>query len=115
MRISDWSSDVCSSDLLASFDLNHACSRYLRYSDLSPQTREPPNGTDRNAAMAKEELTELSAPQTAANARGAHAGSIVARDLFLPPVRFPRLDRPEEGRVGQECVSTGRSRWAPYN
>src|SRR3546814_13278715 len=23
--------------------------------------------------------------------------------------------RPEERRVGQECVSTGRSRWSPYH
>src|SRR3546814_5506112 len=29
--------------------------------------------------------------------------------------RFEHVPRSEERRVGQECVSTCRSRWAPYN
>src|SRR3546814_15030278 len=34
--------------------------------------------------------------------------------------RYPMWDQPdlmrlEERRVGQECVSTGRSRWSPYH
>src|SRR3546814_18569289 len=27
---------------------------------------------------------------------------------------FSGLPRPEERRVGKECVSTGRTRWSPY-
>src|SRR3546814_11257169 len=46
---------------------------------------------------------------------------VEARDIILPQVRalfaaMPReqLVRSEERRVGQECVSTCRSRWSPY-
>src|SRR3546814_14884310 len=38
---------------------------------------------------------------------GAHIGGFVAGLLLTRP-------RSEERRVGKECVSTGRFRWAPY-
>src|SRR3546814_3725298 len=33
----------------------------------------------------------------------------------LPPTAAPSPPRSEERRVGKECVSTCRSRWAPYH
>src|SRR3546814_2092382 len=74
MRISDWSSDVCSSDLVIKTEIDGATSNgwidcYKRGSFI------------------------LEAKQ----------GS--SADLAA---------RPEERRGGKECVSTCRSRWAPY-
>src|SRR3546814_14258708 len=90
MRISDWSSDVCSSDLLRRI---HALAL--------PQPRhdrvDRPEGDQRDPAEC--------------------AGMDVA-DSPLGVVR-QRVDRPdrhersEERRVGKECVSTCRSRWSP--
>src|SRR3546814_11849314 len=34
---------------------------------------------------------------------------------FAAPQKRMREGRSEERRVGKECVSTGRSRWSPYN
>src|SRR3546814_17335739 len=49
-----------------------------------------------------------------------HAGDdVIAGDVLNNGFEFsggeggPRQTRSEERRVGQECVSTGRSRWAP--
>src|SRR3546814_15235902 len=38
-------------------------------------------------------------------------------DLVLQPGLFGTINIPrsEESRAGKECVSTGRSRWSPYN
>src|SRR3546814_13138336 len=38
-----------------------------------------------------------------------------AHDSGIKVIAYDRLIRSEERRVGQECVSTCRSRWAPYN
>src|SRR3546814_15892077 len=35
--------------------------------------------------------------------------------ISLPVTAMPRRLRSEERRVGQECVSTCRSRWSPYH
>src|SRR3546814_7320095 len=77
MRISDWSSDVCSSDL----------------SKADPATmRLVTEG--RNGSWA------------CASCHGA---------LGQGSETVPRIaGRSEERRVGQECVSTCRSRWSPY-
>src|SRR3546814_12095527 len=104
MRISDWSSDVCSSDL----------------------TLEKFGGLGIIAAMVAavslgQRLVEIDRPRERAcetvivadrNRRGLdHAGG----DSALAH-RFERdPERSEERRVGKECVSTGRSRWSPYH
>src|SRR3546814_12726886 len=95
MRISDWSSDVCSSDLGSvalqqEFVQVHLCS---------------PSGCC-----------------AAAFARMSHE-AIVGQDLDRReiaigdpgrPLEAPDRVRSEERRVGKECVSTCRSRWSPY-
>src|SRR3546814_17147465 len=51
----------------------------------------------------------------------AHAPALAARDQLPPPARAPALSlaapasRSEERRVGDECVSTCRSRGSPYH
>src|SRR3546814_4738650 len=86
MRISDWSSDVCSSDLHggpldgwlevgthASIRCHSACSALSTAAGTNAETSPP-----------RREISRTS-------------------------------ERSEERRVGKECVSTCRSRWSPYH
>src|SRR3546814_7627587 len=94
MRISDWSSDVCSSDLLR---VEVAATR--AGAGLGEVDR--PLARDSNVDPA--DVRELAAD---AESVGIAAGL----GNHLRP-----LDdlRSEERRVGKECVSTCRSRWSP--
>src|SRR3546814_15311341 len=97
MRISDWSSDVCSSDLnslgaIASFvrtDPDRARELLLEFADFT-----------RYSFRRHGEYTTL-----------AEELRSVERYLLLEQARFGRS---EERRVGKECVSTCSSRWSPY-
>src|SRR3546814_17486168 len=96
MRISDWSSDVCSSDLAGSFHEIGAIAGRAQY------------GADG-------ELQDFS-PTNFVFGRGRVDGRpvVVGGDDFT--VRGGAADaaiRSEERRVGKECVSTCRSRWSP--
>src|SRR3546814_15532705 len=97
MRISDWSSDVCSSDLDGHPDQIMLLPVIDHCEGIAVALAEDVNG-NRGIKLIK-----------------AHAGS------FLPPPwgrsaglrQAPR--RTEERRVGKECVSTCRSRGSPYH
>src|SRR3546814_8357652 len=84
MRISDWSSDVCSSDL------PHLC-RYMK------NMCRWPGGTSGHWDVAHWVISV--------------ATTWIRR--FGPITCIPLQARSEERRVGKECVSTCRSRWAP--
>src|SRR3546814_6209285 len=88
MRISDWSSDVCSSDL------------YVRL--LIPS-----NPADCSAAAARCRIHF----QTSADFPGDIRDSLCQ----ARPSGYSAMPRSEERRVGKECVSTCRSRWSPYH
>src|SRR3546814_13778089 len=95
MRISDWSSDVCSSDLLLVLLRSHLKLMFL-FRKLG--------------AALNEESGVLAAIQLAED-RLVHARK---RSVDLRRNRALRLiPRSEERRVGKECVSTCRSRWSP--
>src|SRR3546814_19699676 len=115
MRISDWSSDVCSSDLLHTvapdrFDEVDAWVQRFR------RTWEP-----RFEALATEVARGKKAQRTGSSplplAGGVGGGPVrkaPAVDMPSPsPSRKREGNRSEERRVGKECVSTFRSRWAP--
>src|SRR3546814_14290637 len=102
MRISDWSSDVCSSDLLAIGGKvlveagKRITARHVRQ-------------------LAAENITALEVPDDYP------VGRIVAKDIvdsktgeLLASANDEITDeqRSEERRVGKECVRTGRSRWS---
>src|SRR3546814_3697239 len=92
MRISDWSSDVCSSDLplYISIDLDGVDP------SAAPGVAHPEPG-----GLTVRELLAVLHKQTA---------PVVGADIVeLHP------GRSEERRVGKECVSTCRSRWSPYH
>src|SRR3546814_3919421 len=97
MRISDWSSDVCSSDLTRA-----AAQAYLEFL-YTPQAQEI---IARNYYRPTDE-------------------QVAARfDGQFPKVKLVTIDDPifggwqkrsEERRVGKECVSKCRSRWGQYH
>src|SRR3546814_13184344 len=103
MRISDWSSDVCSSDL------DHRAVTRLRV----PGGRTSGGllgGTPRGA-------------MTSSLSHSRHRRPLPHKRMFQVAVwddRDPHagtrtlIARSEERRVGKECVSTCGSRWAPY-
>src|SRR3546814_20493536 len=95
MRISDWSSDVCSSDLE-----DRTVSRdELPFEFLMNALRLNDGFAVRDyAARTGLDWSQLAAAQT-------------ARERGL----IAEQGRSEERRVGKECVSTCRSRWSPYH
>src|SRR3546814_17685673 len=95
MRISDWSADVCSSDLLPQGEAGDVWCRgpgimkgYYRAPDLTAQAITPAGWLITGDVGRFDEDDSL---------------HIVGRSK----------ERSEERRVGKECVSTCRSRWSP--
>src|SRR3546814_17095968 len=99
MRISDWSSDVCSSDLDAGGDLTalamliddqaafaETAKLALRHLDLIQGDEPLEQGSDDSGEEDESEADDSQEEQES---------------------------RSEERRVGKECVSTCRSRWSP--
>src|SRR3546814_16358146 len=98
MRISDWSSDVCSSDLPRFNDEDIAALRTARQA-------------------VGDDLCYLGKPLPPADFL-ADVDSILAAHESLQKaagIEQSIADRSEERRVGKECVSTCRSRWSPYH
>src|SRR3546814_20540153 len=102
MRISDWSSDVCSSDLLIFEEesLMHQCLAVLNRNNIFPRRYFYPSLADALPYVDNKVM-----PIT---------DDIVRRILCLP-LFYDLSKRSEERRVGKECVSTCRSRWSRYN
>src|SRR3546814_11287349 len=103
MRISDWSSDVCSSDLT---DTPGAIDAGVPRA-IDAMLRDWASEKTRGDFVAT--LDALDAAARSATGKGLAA--------LLPDRRAPVVAafRSEERRVGKECVSTCRSRWSPYH
>src|SRR3546814_4206588 len=102
MRISDWSSDVCSSDL-----------RYQPYFITTPSIDllpDSPHWKLRYDALYREIGTTT--PKGFLTRTDYAAWQTELWDADDTVVTSPY--RSEERRVGKECVSTCRSRWSPY-
>src|SRR3546814_11533328 len=113
MRISDWSSDVCSSDLLQPRrHVDHAQSgdqvspQPAVEIDLIPPGLEIEEQIDPPVELVRRELEVVPGQKRARHLERARERA-VAQDAAR--------DRSEERRVGKECVSTCRSRLSPYN
>src|SRR3546814_15535212 len=100
MRISDWSSDVCSSDLL------EVCVAEIRIAN--------------NIGRSEPEVRAGGVCAAPIERGHPPAGFHIEVPAHCPAAeglvdhRVP-VTRSEERRVGQECVSTCRSRWSPYH
>src|SRR3546814_5028013 len=95
MRISDWSSDVCSSDLWLESICSFLCWGF-------PGAHAATNGGG-------DVLDDIAlAMRLCARQDVQQSGFGVRRAKAFQPLRS------EERRVGKACVSTCRSRWSPY-
>src|SRR3546814_7678325 len=95
MRISDWSSDVCSSDLIWGQDR--------------------PRATRRKIGMAWFRFwSAVLVPELVYEVEKAGGGVILAA-AARHRQQLPAQLRSEERRVGKECVSTCSSRWSQYH
>src|SRR3546814_10998323 len=103
MRISDWSSDVCSSDLRSATP-GYRSAVTEPGSELRRRFHHELDAIDAKVIRLFALVTESVAAATDA---------LLADDVEAAR-ELSRRDRPEERRVGKECVSTCRSRWAPY-
>src|SRR3546814_20425882 len=119
MRISDWSSDLCSSDLFGA----GAPKRVIDGVDIAVRSGEivalvGASGSGKTtlgrAALGLKELAggmvrfdgvDIAAMDRRQERDFRRAAPIVFQDPF----------RPEERRGGKECVSTCRSRWSPVH
>src|SRR3546814_12340073 len=105
MRISDWSSDVCSSDLDPTLVTLRSLSGFLGLA-LVALAASAVHLTQGTSEIGLADLLDLAIGR----------GDQLTRDVFMGS-RLPRLlaGRSEERRVGTECVSTCRSRVSPYH
>src|SRR3546814_13243168 len=95
MRISDWSSDVCSSDLtgLSLASCSNCCVAAISAScPCEPRSCKRKSKPD---ALPKEEM----------------GGGMTENTMEYGKPN----SRSDERRVGKECVSTCRSRWSPFH
>src|SRR3546814_19104319 len=98
MRISDWSSDVCSSDLFG-------------------KTAEEISAEGTPAEVVPHKVMPGNRPSTTILARKLTPSVLGQLIAFYEHVTFVQgtVWRSEERRVGKECGSTCRSRWSPYH
>src|SRR3546814_17125786 len=97
MRISDWSSDVCSSDLLGR--------------DVVMVTGSDSAVVSGRNAQIKAWRREFDSPARAVYTRKPVRVAISR----VEPVALEQGHRSEERRVGKACVSTCTFRWSPYH
>src|SRR3546814_16287928 len=98
MRISDWSSDVCSSDL--GIRVTKATRNFLLVVGFI--------STD--GSMTNNDIANY----VAANVQDPISRTSGVGDFTLFGAQYAMRIRSEERRVGKEGVSTCRSRWAPF-
>src|SRR3546814_15596589 len=106
MRISDWSSDVCSSDLVIERCPGHGGSWGVlkQHFETAIKVGRP---AARQAAQAGKAYVASECPLA-----GQHLLQGIDR---LQMENTPQVERSEERRVWKECVSTCRSRGSPYH
>src|SRR3546814_11859733 len=105
MRISDWSSDVCSSDLR----------------DVVSELEGPGERVVAGGPLGGEGRLEGEVVRVGHDERVVHVLEHLEARVSSGDVRIELVgaaadrSKSEERRVGKECVSTCRSRWSPYH
>src|SRR3546814_14778036 len=109
MRISDWSSDVCSSDLI-----ERLVGRRRRIGAACRPRRDHRRVLVQEVVHREVKFELLARHFDVEGQRGVEIEG--ARDMIvIDRAVGDRRRRSEERRVGKECVSTCRSRWSPYH
>src|SRR3546814_12604192 len=122
MRISDWSSDVCSSDL-------QLTGRRGKQPEAEGCAEAGGGAAQQHQGVASVHAVSPSRPATLTHPRPGnnYAAEATGDATALPPsggranfaahaeIALPCPQRSAERRVGKECVSTCRSRWSPIN
>src|SRR3546814_18223332 len=106
MRISDWSSDVCSSDLECESCGDSGIDVILMLHTRQDRFPSVPVRAFRNGGYSLESTGHVALIIW----RGQHKGVAIGPSI---QIHQGRVRRSEERRVGKECVSSCRSRWAP--
>src|SRR3546814_16666052 len=107
MLISDWSSDVCSSDLSR---------EPMLVIEIDGDTHAGQEAYDRSRTVYFEEQGYRVIRFTNRDVLTNMDGVLEQLMLFLtPPLPTLSPARSEERRLGKECVSTCRSRWSPLH
>src|SRR3546814_5779632 len=101
MRISDWSSDVCSSDLIIAITLGT-----VALASFTTQATV--------VSVIAIIMTVGVYGFVACVVKLDDAGLYLSQRQSVVLTAVGRGIRSEERRVGKECVSTGRSRWSTY-
>src|SRR3546814_15533545 len=101
MRISDWSSDVCSSDLYRS-----------ELAELAAKGADTLVLIDYGDGAGMTILRQALENGFFSKFVG---GDGMKTDALIDALGAENLARSEERRVGKECVSTCRYRWSPYH
>src|SRR3546814_1380676 len=94
MRISDWSSDVCSADLVGKLATPQKSALGWHVIRVDEEQKKPA----RTLADVRDEISQQLAEEKSRKAFTDMAGN-----------------RSEERRVGKECVSPCIARWSPYH
>src|SRR3546814_12903514 len=127
MRISDWSSDVCSSDLILASRSGDAG---IRQNVLAEEVGVNPGAMvrildqaeaagllERRASAEDRRVNTVHIlPKGQCLAEKMEAAVADLREALLGDLPVEDIEtRSEARRVGKECVSTCRSRWSPYH
>src|SRR3546814_12344476 len=111
MRISDWSSDVCSSDL--------TIHEYPDYAQLPEDIAVSPTGQQLVFTHLDHLYTiniqEDATPKQITQSRFREVDAAWSKDGKYIIFTANTPGRSEERRVGKECVRTCRSGWSPYH
>src|SRR3546814_15609919 len=123
MRISDWSSDVCSSDLGATYRGRRSCAlSTIATTSFFPSK---PLGCygDGGALFTADAKLARSLRRIARHGQDGRYNHVVVginsrldtvqAAVLLAKMAIFEEERSEERRVGKECVSPCRTRWAP--
>src|SRR3546814_16645470 len=106
MRISDWSSDVCSSDLEITTTVKQNAENAAAANQLAGSARQ---SAETGGSVVRDAVAAVSRIEDSAR-RISDIVSLIDEIAFQ--TNLLALNRPEERRVGKEVVSTCRSRGA---
>src|SRR3546814_17469956 len=102
MRISDWSSDVCSSDVDMIFGISFGKKKTSQQSSTDTNIKENTNQSQSQSTTGQTSTNTSQTGTTNQSTTGTQSSDTVDR-------------RSEERRVGKECVRQCRSRCSPYH